>query len=296
MFRPFLAVLLPVAAALLPPQVSIRVDVPLVTILATVKDAQGSLVGDLNKEDFVVREDGRPQEIRVFDRQSNSALAIALMVDASLSTAKDLKFEQESAARFLHSLVRPRDRISLFAFNHDVTQMTGFTSDLTRLERGLRSIRSAGGTSLFDAIFLAAERLKHQEGRKLIILVTDGGDTTSVVDFHQALEAAQLADAVIYSVIIVPIPNDAGRNIGGEHALISLSDGTGGRAFQPRAASEIDPVFREIENELRTEYVLGYYPQAAAGAPAYRRLEVQVRNPSFTVQARKGYYFREELP
>ena len=274
----------------------IRVDVRLVNILATVKDGHGALAPSLTRDDFVVLEEGRPQEIRVFDRQAGTPLAIALMVDASLSTARDLKFEQDSAVRFLRSLVRPQDRVTLFSFTHDVTQVCDFTSDLARLERALRSIHSDGGTSLYDAVFLAASQLRQREGRHVIILVTDGGDTTSTVDFHQALRAAQQADAVIYSVIIVPIPGESGRNTAGEHALINLSEGTGGRAFQPHLAADLDPVFREIEAELRTQYVLGFYPQHVRGAPSYRRLEVRSTNPSFTVQARKGYYFREELP
>jgi Ca-activated chloride channel family protein len=278
------------------PGVSIKVEVRLVNILATVKDARGGLVPGLTRDDFVVLEDGRPQQIRVFDRQAGMPLTMALMVDASLSTAKDLKFEQESAVKFLRSLLRSQDRMSLFSFSHDVVQICEFTNDTARLEKAVRGIRPDGGTSLYDAVFLAAQQLKRREGRRVMILVTDGGDTTSTVDFHQALRQAQEADAVIYSVIIVPIPGDAGRNTGGEHSLINLSDGTGGRAFQPRAATDLDPVFRDIESELRTQYVLGFYPQPVRGAQPYRRLEVRTANPAFTVQARKGYYFREVLP
>lgn len=288
--------LLALFAILLAQEQTIRVDVQLVSVLATVKDARGGVVANLTKDDFVILEEGKPQEIRVFDRQSGTPLAVALMVDSSLSTAKDLKFEQDSATRFLHSLVRPQDHVSIFSFSHDVTQISDFTSDLLRLERAIRSIHAEGGTSLYDAILLASDRLKRVEGRRMIILVTDGGDTTSVVDYHQALRAALEADVVIYSVIIVPIPGESGRNTGGEHALITLADGTGGRAFQPRAASDLDPVFRDIETELRTQYVLGFYPRPVKGAKSYRRLEVRALNPFFTVQARKGYYFREPLP
>ncbi len=283
-------------ALLLAQQPTIKVDVQLVNILATVKDARGALIPNLTKDDFVILEEGKPQDIRIFDRTAGTPLAVALLVDSSLSTAKDLKFEQDSAMRFLHSLVEPQDRISIFSFSHDVTQLCDFTPDLLRLERAVRSIHADGGTSLYDAILLASERLKRVEGRRMIILVTDGGDTTSVVDYHQALRAALEADVVIYSVIIVPIPGESGRNTGGEHALITLADGTGGRAFQPRLATDLDPVFRDIEAELRTQYVLGYYPHAVKGAKPYRRLEVRVLNPFFTVQARKGYYFREPLP
>jgi len=285
-----------VAAPFAAQEVAIRVEVRLVTVLATVKDPHGGLVSNLTRDDFVVLDEGHPQEIRVFDRQAGTPLAVTLLVDASLSTAKDLRFEQESASRFLRSLLRPQDRAALYSFTHDVTQVCDFTNDVPQLEKALRGIQPYGGTSLYDAIFLAAERLKSREGRKVIILVTDGGDTTSTVDFHQALRKAQEADAVIYGVIIVPIKGEAGRNIGGEHALIGLSDGTGGRTFLPRIASELDPVFKDIESELRTQYVLGFYPQPVRGASAFRKLEVRSANPLFTVQARKGYYAREALP
>lgn len=294
--RIWLAGLLLLTATLAAQDVAIRVEVRLVTVLASVKDSRGGLVPNLTRDDFVILDEDQPQEIRVFDRQAGTPLAVTLLIDASLSTAKDLKFEQDSAARFLRSLLRPQDRIAVFAFTHDVTQVCDFTNDAARLEKSMRGIQSHGGTSLYDAVFLAAERLKSREGRKVIILVTDGGDTTSTVDYHQALRKAQEADAVIYAVTIVPIKGEAGRNIGGEHALIGLSDGTGGRTFLPRVATDLDPVFRDIEAELRTQYVLGFYPPPVKGAGVYRKLEVRSANPLFTVQARKGYYAREALP
>jgi len=296
MGKTLLAGLLLLTAALAAQDVAIRVEVRLVTVLASVKDARGGLVPNLTRDDFVVLDEGRPQEIRVFERQAGTPLAVTLLMDASLSTAKDLRFEQDSASRFLRSLLRPQDRVAVYSFTHDVTMVCDFTNDAARLDKAMRGIQSHGGTSLYDAVFLAAEQLKSREGRKVIILVTDGGDTTSTVDYHQALRKAQEADAVIYAVTIVPIPGEAGRNIGGEHALIGLSDGTGGRTFQPRVASDLDPVFRDIESELRTQYVLGFYPQPVKGATAYRKLEVRTANPFFTVQARKGYYAREALP
>jgi Ca-activated chloride channel family protein len=296
MFLRLLVWLTLLAPAFAAQDVAIRVEVQLVTVLATVKDARGLPVPNLSREDFVVLEEGQPQEVRVFDRQAGTPLAVTLLLDASLSTAKDLRFEQDSAVRFLRSILRPQDRAAVYAFTHDVTQVADFSNDAGRLEKALRAIRPHGGTSLYDAVFLAAEQLKSREGRRVIILVTDGGDTTSTVDYHQALRKAQEADAVIYAVTIVPIPGEAGRNIGGEHALIGLSDGTGGRTFQPRVSSDLDPVFRDIESELRTQYVLGFYAQPSKSRGSYRKLDVRTANPLFTVQARKGYYAREALP
>jgi Ca-activated chloride channel homolog len=277
-------------------QETIRVRVQLVNILATVRDRAGTLAPELNKEDFTILDEGQPQEIRVFDRQAGTPLAITLLVDSSGSTAKDLKFEQESAGKFLHALVRKQDRVALYAFNQFVEEIRRFTNDPVSLERGLKEIRPDGGTSLYDAIFLASEELRRQEGRRVIILVTDGDDTTSRLDYHQALHAAQDADAAIYSVIVVPIPTEAGRNIGGEHALIGLSNDTGGRAYQPRVASDLDSIFADLARELRTQYLLGFYAQPMRDAKDFRRLEVKCKNPAFTVQARKGYYFRGDRP
>lgn len=269
---------------------SVRVDVRLVNILATVRDASGQLVPALAAGDFEVREEGELQQLRVFSRESEAPLSIVLLLDASGSTAKDLKFEQESAIRFIRSILRPQDRMAFFAFTDRVVQMAPFTARAALLEQAVRAVRAYGGTSLYDAIYLAADALRNQAGRKVLILITDGGDTTSGTTFHTALRAAQQADAVIYSVVIVPIRSEAGRNIGGEHTLQLLSEGTGGRAFTPDSPEQLDPVFAAIGDELRTQYVLGYYAAPHLKAGAYRRLDVRTKNPAFTVQARKGYY------
>lgn len=289
----FLAALL--AAVLVAQDTVIRVQVQLVTILATVKNTRGGLVGSLNKEDFTILDEGRQQEIRLFDRQAGMPLSVALLVDSSGSTAKDLRFELDSASRFLRAVIRTEDRACIFSFNESVSQVGDFTSDLDRLDRSIKSIRSEGGTSLYDAIFLASEQLRRRPGRRVIVLVTDGDDTTSVVGYQQALHAAQDSDSVIYGLIVVPIAGSAGRDIAGEHALITLSNDTGGRAFQPHAATDLDPVFRDLAEELRTQYVLGFYAQPLQGSKPYRRIEVKTVDPAFAVQARKGYYFRESF-
>jgi Ca-activated chloride channel family protein len=275
--------------------VVIRTSVQLVTILATVKNQRGGLVGSLGKEDFTILDEGHKQDIRIFDREAGMPLTVALLVDSSGSTAKDLRFELDSATRFLRTIIRPEDRACIFSFNQSVEQIGTFTNDVAALERHVRSIHSEGGTSLYDAIFLASEQLRHLPGRRVIVLVTDGDDTTSVVGYQQALHAAQDSDAVIYGMIVVPIPGSAGRDIGGEHAMMTLSDDTGGRAFQPRPATDLDPVFKDLAEELRTQYVLGFYAQPLTGAKPFRRLEVKTVNPAFAVQARKGYYFKDNF-
>lgn len=274
-------------------EVSLHVTVRLINILATVRDTEGKLARALTAEDFEVLDEGRPQAIRMFSRESGVPLSIALLLDASLSTAKDLKFEQESALRFLRSNLRSQDRVSLFIFTHRVTQLVSFTADVGRLEKALRAIRPQGGTSLYDAVYLAADELARRDGRRVMVLITDGGDTTSVAKFQTALRTAQEADAVIYSVVVLPIRKESYRDVGGEHALHALAEGTGGRSFTPDTPAELDPVFAVIGDELRTQYVLSYYAPSDATLGQYRKLEVRVRNPGFTVQARKGYYLRD---
>src|ERR1035438_2982355 len=160
-----------------------------------------------------------------------------------------------------------------------------------REDRGERQ----GATGLYDAILLGSRSLERREGRKVIIIVTDGDDTYSKTTSHQALEAAQLADATIYPVVVVPIANDAGRNIGGEHVLTFMAEGTGGRTFLPTLGAELDKAFSEIVTELRTQYMLGFYPHGAPpGKDRFHRLEVRVKSPQLRVSARNGYYRSEE--
>ena len=206
------------------PQPVIRVDVNLVRVVATVKTQAGELVGALGKDDFQIFDNGAPQEVAVFERQTDQRLSVALMVDTSGSTAKDLKYETDSAARFLKALLGEGNRddtVALYSFNWQVTRNNNFTHSFASLTNSLKTLRGEAGTSLYDAIYLAARDLEDREGRKIMVIVTDGGDTTSSMDLKKALAAAQLADAVIYPVVVIPITNDAGRNIGGENALNS---------------------------------------------------------------------------
>jgi Ca-activated chloride channel homolog len=271
-----------------------RVDVRLVRVLATVRNADGQLVGGLNKEDFSVTDNGARQEIALFERQTEQPLSVALLIDTSGSTAKDLKYEIESVTRFLHALFsqgNPDDAVALYAFNYETTRLNRFTRNQGPLERSLRSLKAEAGTSLYDAVFLAAEDLEEREGRRVVVVVTDGGDTTSSKDFHAALEAAQLADAVMYPILVVPITNEAGRNTGGEHALTTLAAGTGGRVFAPSVGAGLDRAFSDIIQELRTQYLLGFYPRnVPLTKERFHRLQITVNRPGLRVLARNGYY------
>src|SRR5512146_560943 len=181
-----------------------RVTVRLVNVFTTVTDSHGAPVAGLAKDDFRILEDGIPQTISVFDRESELPLSIALEVDTSPSTERDFKLEIASAKKFVRSILRPVDRLSLFQVTENVDQLTQFTANMKTIDRGIDALRVGPGTSIFDAIFLGAEALMDREGRKVMVLITDGGDTTSKADYQSALRRAQQAEAIVYSIIVVP--------------------------------------------------------------------------------------------
>lgn len=283
--------------------VTFRSNVGLVRILATVKDRTGGPVGSLDKSAFEVFDNGVRQDIAVFERQTEQPLSIAVMIDDSASTAIDLKYETESVTRFVRAVVRsgnPEDAVSLYSFNWEVVQQTGFTRDPNLIDRRLRQVQNTGGTALYDAIMLASRDIENRPGRKVLIIVTDGGDTVSRVSFERAAESAQLADAVIFPVVVVPIKNNAGRNIGGENALTTLAERTGGRVSQPTIGKEMDQAFDAILRDLRTQYLLAFYPKNVP--PTKDRFHIltvkttgEGADPSWTISARSGYY-GEALP
>lgn len=282
------------AAAALAQAPVFRADVRLVRLLVTVKDSTGALVGSLDKDAFEVSDSGVPQTVSVFERTTALPLSISLLIDTSGSTAKDLKYETSSAARFLKAITREgntQDSLSLYSFNHDVTLVTNFTRDPRRIERGLRSLAATAGTSLYDALLLTSERLESRDGRHVIIVITDGGDTTSRTDYHSALRALHRADVVLYPIVVIPITSDAGRNVGGENALTQLARSTGGRAFFP-GVTGLDQAFSDILRDLRTQYLLGYYPKSLPHAPAgtFRSIQVKLKEPGLRAISRGGYY------
>jgi Ca-activated chloride channel family protein len=282
------------ATAALSQEPVFRVDVRLVRLLVTVKDSAGRLVGNLNKEDFSVSDNGVPQELALFERQTEQPLSVALLLDASGSTAKELPYELESVKRFLKALFaegNPQDSAAFYTFNYEIVLRTSFTRRLARLEEALKGIKAEAGTSLYDAIYLSARDLERRDGRRVIVVVTDGGDTTSTKDFHAALEAAQAADAVMYSLLVMPIQNEAGRNIGGENALATFAAGTGGTVFYPNVGKELDQALADILRDLRTQYLIGFYPKDVPSTKnRFHHLDVKLRDPGLRPQARNGYY------
>lgn len=277
------------------PSTTLKVDVNLVNVFVTVTDAQGSPVGGLTKENFILKEDEQAQRIAVFDKQSAVPLSIALGIDTSLSTRRDLPLEQASAKHFVHTILRPVDALTVYAFSEVVREATpGYTSDLKRIDEGIDHIRVGAATALYDAIYLASRALDHRKGRKVLVLITDGGDTISKVDYKEAVRAAEEAEALVYSIIIVPVESSAGRETGGEHALIQLSEDTGGKYYYATSTAQLDEAFRKISDELRTQYLLAYYPSQHASFSEFRRIEVNVTSvpeaSAYRVRHRAGYY------
>ena len=279
------------------PETTIKVDVKLVNVFVTVTDASGSPVANLQKENFLLKEDGKEQKISIFSRESALPLSIALAVDTSLSTRKDLPLELISARKFAHAIVRPQDGLAVYKFSEEVSLMVPFTSDLKKIDAGIDRERNGAATALYDAVYLGSNALSRRQGRKVMVVITDGGDTMSQVNYKEALRAAQEAEAIIYSIIIVPIEADAGRDTGGEHALIQISSDTGGKHYYAKSLAQLDDAFRQISDELRTQYLLAYYPSERYSNSDFRQLKVDLTNPPaggpYQSHYRAGYYTRK---
>jgi Ca-activated chloride channel family protein len=267
----------------------------LVRLLVTVRDsATNQIVTNLDKADFAVADNRVPQTIAVFERNTSVPLSIALLIDTSASTAKDLGYETSSIMKFLRALKEagnPGDALALYSFNWQIRMEIGFTRNERRAEHALKLLRGEGGTSLYDAVYLVSQDIADREGRHVVIIVTDGGDTTSFKKFDDAVEAAMRSEVIIYPIVVIPIENDAGRNTGGEHALDTMAAATGGKPFYPAGANALDRAFLEILRELRTQYLIGYYPQnVPATKERYHRVTVTTRQKNLRVSTRTGYY------
>ncbi len=272
---------------------AIRVQTDLVDILASVTDANGRPIPDLTQDAFSLSEEGVPQKIERFEAQTNRPLDLALMVDSSMSAYKDLKVEMEAAAHFIRQVVRPGDTLGVFEFDESVTQLSGFSDNVPKLQESVHQIRMGAGTSIYDALVLGSNALRRRpEGRRrAIVLVTDGGETTSVSQFDDARRTAVDSGTLLYSIIIRPVNNENGRNTAGEHALITITDSTGGAMFFVDDMSQLNQIFARIDRELRTQYLLGYYPQPVPPAGSYRHVQLVVKG-NYVVRYRKEYLTR----
>jgi Ca-activated chloride channel homolog len=269
----------------------IRVEVNLVSVMASVLDRSGRPAPDLTRDQFEIYEEGKPQKIEFFEPETQQPLDMALMLDASLSQIKDLQVETEAAARFIAHVVRPKDRAAIFEFSDAITELTPFTDEVPRLQSAVRRITPGDGTALYDAVYLGSQALEKgsTERRRVLVLLTDAGETTSRADFETARRAAVRAGALLYTIVIRAVQGENGRNTAGEHALETIADTTGGAMYYPDQLSQLPEMFDRIDRELRTQYRLGYYPQPRPAQGLYRSIEVRVKG-DYKVRSQKSYY------
>lgn len=277
---------------------TIRVRTRLVNLAVNVEDAHGAPIGGLTRDSFVVTEDGQPVKLAVFERESAAPLSLVLLIDASESVLRNERLEREAAKHFAKALLREQDEIDLMDFSDTVREIVPFTNSRRRFEDGLSEVRHGDETALYDAIYLASQRLRGTRQdpgrRRVVVLITDGTDTTRGGSYPQALEEAQRAGAMVYSLIIVPVASDAGRNTGGEHALIQMARDTGGKYFYVEDPRDLEPAFAHVSDDLRTQYVLGYYAPNGKAETAFRHVAVRLTDPALartsSLRYRNGYY------
>jgi Ca-activated chloride channel family protein len=271
----------------------IRVQTNMVNILANVIDANNEPVTGLDQSAFTITEEGVPQKIVRFEPQTNRPLDLALMVDMSGSAAIELKIEKDAAEHFFSEVVRPGDKLAVFSFTSEVNQLSNFTDNAKTLADAIRKADPGSdmGTSIYDALVLGSGALRRQgaDRRRAIVLLTDAGETTSYYKFDDARKAMIASDALMYTVVVRPMKSDAGRNTAGEHAIQTITDGAGGAMFFPTTVNEISQNFDLINRELRTQYLLSYYPTPTPPPGSLRHVVVTVKSGD-TVRYRKQYF------
>ena len=297
-----------------PEPAPISVDVDVVNVLATVYNRKNGLVSNLEKSDFKVFEDGKPQDIKYFARETDLPLTIGLLIDVSRSQENLIDVERNAASAFFSQVLRKQDEAFLISFGEEAELLQDYTGSarlLTTAMSGLRVSSGVGGigpgpvptisqprgTVLFDAVYLgAAEKLKSEVGRKVLVVITDGVDEGSRVSREKAIEAAQKSNAVIYSIEYYDSRfyggNGGGISFGGGGAgdLRKMSEETGGRVFRVDRTNTLDKIFTAIQDEMRSQYAIGYTPTNGSKDGGYRKLEIRTADKSLKVQARKGYY------
>ena len=290
--------------------VTFSTDVKVVNVLATVRDKQGKIIRDLGEADFSVSENGRRQTIRYFSRESDLPLTLGLLVDTSMSQQRVLDAERGASFRFLDQVLRERkDHVFLLQFDMAIMMRQALTSSHKELNDALGLVDTpsrqdlqnqyGGGTLLYDAIIKASKDvMKAQTGRKALIILTDGVDTGSDASLAAAIEAAQIADTLIYSIEFsdatfysVPLLGGIGAP-NGRSVLQRLSRETGGGFFEVSKKQSIDQIFAELEEELRTQYSLGYVSDVPVKISEFRKIQVAVDKKGLAVQARNRYWAR----
>ncbi|MGA2771265.1 MAG: VWA domain-containing protein [Bryobacteraceae bacterium] len=335
------------------PNTTFSAGVKVVNLLATVRDKQGQIVRDLAKEDFLLDEDGHPQTISYFSRETDLPLTLGLLVDTSGSERREIPDERRASIRFLEQVMRPdKDQAFVIHFDFEVELLEDLTNSREKLEKALNQLDTpqlqrqqqggggnypypgggqggqrggrgrGGGTDLYDAVYLAGDDdtlMKKQKGRKALILLSDGVDTGSKETLGAAVESAQRADTLVYSILFED-PNGYGNNMGGfggprmgrrgggvpsgpggnryptmnrpdgKKILEQISRETGGRFFEVTHKQPIDKVFEAIQEDLRNQYSLGYTSDQQGTDRGYRRIHLTTKQKGTVVQTREGYY------
>jgi VWFA-related protein len=351
-----LAAALALASGRLPaqdtPAATFSSEVKVVSVLATVRDKHGQIVNDLTKDDFKLQQDGQPQTIRYFNRVTDMPLTLGLLVDTSMSQRRLIEQERTASYSFLNNLMRPddKDKAYVIHFDWDVELLQDLTSSRQKLEAALDKLDNptfapgyggggggnagggghhGGGTDLYDAVFLASDEVsKKVQGRKALIILSDGVDTGSRVSLDRAIETAQRSNTLVYSILYAD-PEAYGRQgfPGGHHGgwgagaggigvggggmgrgpgsggypqqqshpdgkkvMERIARETGGRFFEVSKKQPISEIYSQIEQELRNQYSLGYSPSKDVAAPGYHKITLTTTNKDLTVQTREGYY------
>jgi VWFA-related protein len=286
-------------------QQPLQVATTVVNVFATARDHHNAIVTDLTKDDFKVYEDGVEQKIAYFSKEVNMPITLGLLMDTSYSMHNILNAEKDAASRFVREVMRKRDEAMVINFDTDVNMLADFTEDPEMLDRAIHraeinvdasgiggtggTVRSrGGGTDLYDAIYLAChDELGSEAGRKGVVILTDAEDTGSKTSIEEAIESAQRADAVVHVILIT----DYGETEGyGPGVASKMTSETGGRVISVRNEKGLEKAFDEISEELRSQYVLGYYPANTKRDGSFRKIKVDVVRPDVKILARKGYY------
>jgi VWFA-related protein len=277
------------------------VDVKLVNVVFSARDRAGTFVKDLRKEDVEVREDGRIREIAHFGRDTDTPLTVALLIDVSGSALNILDVEKVAASRFFHEVLRQGDRAALVGFAQYIAVWQDLTPSLAAIDQALEraapftqlendGVRPRGGTLLFDAVALVADRkLRKAEGRKAMILITDGLDNGSRARLDHAARSAQESDAVVYGIHYMDADLEAVYSARGLTALEKISHPTGGRTFAVGGRHPLEKVFDTIREEMRSQYTLAFKPVAEVDDGEWHKLEVRTK-AGHKVSTRSGYF------
>ena len=280
-------------------QDTLKVSVDLVNVPFTVTDRHGRFVSGLTAKDFAVEEDGRRQEIRNFSRENELPLTLAMLIDTSPSVRPVFDEEKATANAFLESILRSKDLALVIGFDRSVTLVQDYTENIRLLRKAIDELETGGGTSVYDAVYLACkDKLSTEAGRKAIILISDGEDTTSKVKFNEALISAHQSDTVIYAISnsirggLFPYGRRGRGGFGGGDigTLRKFSTETGGATFVVNNQNTFSKIFDQIAQELRSQYSLGYNSTNTARDGKFRQIKIIPRDSSYTVRARRGYY------